>query len=94
MPDVSPVGNGPLGQVSRRTHTSASLNGAARTDQSPESTDRVELSDRARFLNRIPQRPTPRIDRVEAIRQALADGTYETPERLNTAIERLIEEVS
>ena len=32
-----------------------------------------------------------RFDRVNAIRAAIADGTYETPEKLDLALERLLD---
>ena len=32
-----------------------------------------------------------RFDRVNAIRAAIADGTYETPEKLDAALDRLLE---
>lgn len=32
-----------------------------------------------------------RTDRVAAIRQAIADGTYESPEKLSTALDRLLD---
>jgi anti-sigma28 factor (negative regulator of flagellin synthesis) len=32
-----------------------------------------------------------RLDRVNAIRAAIADGSYETPEKLDLALERLLE---
>ena len=32
-----------------------------------------------------------RFDRVNAIRAAIADGSYETPEKLDLALERLLE---
>lgn len=33
-----------------------------------------------------------RADRVATIRQALADGTYETPEKLSVALDRLLDQ--
>jgi negative regulator of flagellin synthesis FlgM len=32
-----------------------------------------------------------RMDRVTAIRQAIAEGTYETPERLSAALDRFLD---
>ena len=35
-----------------------------------------------------------RMDKVASIRAAIADGTYETPEKLDIALERLLERLS
>ena len=35
-----------------------------------------------------------RFDRVNAIRAAIADGTYETPEKLDAALDRLLDSLS
>jgi flagellar biosynthesis anti-sigma factor FlgM len=95
MPDISSIGHGPLEPVNRTSTTSSFReNGAPqnhRTD-GPQA-DRVELSDRARFLDRLRQFPEVRMDRIERVRQAIAEGTYETEEKLEVAIDRLVEEL-
>jgi|688.fasta_scaffold00317_28 negative regulator of flagellin synthesis FlgM len=35
-----------------------------------------------------------RMDRVAALRQAIADGSYETPERLSAALDRMLDTFS
>jgi negative regulator of flagellin synthesis FlgM len=35
-----------------------------------------------------------RFDRVAAIRTAIAEGSYETPEKLDLALERLLDRIS
>ncbi len=37
--------------------------------------------------------PNVREERVEAVRLQIAEGTYETSDRLNAAIERLLDEI-
>ena len=54
--------------------------------EAPQIADQVDISDAARSLEQ-------RQDRVEAVRQQIAEGTYETPARLNAAIERLLDEI-
>jgi negative regulator of flagellin synthesis FlgM len=51
--------------------------------------DAVELSDRARYLGQLKQLPEVREDLVARVRAEIEAGTYETTEKLNTAIERL-----
>lgn len=49
------------------------------------SVDAVQAADAASEI---------RFDRVNAIRAALADGTYETPDKLDAALDRLLDRLS
>lgn len=94
MPDIGPVGFGsPLANVhsvARVSFDSApratASTGAART----EMRDRVELSDHARMLDRLRSMPAYRADKVAEARAAIESGTYESPARLQAAIEKLM----
>jgi negative regulator of flagellin synthesis FlgM len=55
--------------------------------------DEVDISEAARLVEQVQQMPDIREDRVEAVRQQIAAGTYETDERLNAAVERLLDEI-
>lgn len=55
--------------------------------------DRVELSDRAQLLERLRQMPAVRADLVQKIRTSINKGNYETPQRINTAIAALLEDL-
>ncbi len=62
----------------------------------PESApiaDEVDFSEAAQFAEQIRELPDMREDRVEAVRLKIAEGTYETSDRLNAAIERLLDEI-
>jgi negative regulator of flagellin synthesis FlgM len=61
--------------------------------ESPQIADEVDISEAARFTEQIHQMPDIREDQVEAVRQQIAEGTYETSDRLNAAIERLLGEI-
>jgi len=54
--------------------------------------DEVEISEAWALLARVSELPV-RLDMVVRIRAEIADGTYETPERLDLAVERLLEEL-
>lgn len=56
--------------------------------------DRVEISPLGQMLDSISQIPDIRHERVEEIRQQIATGTYETPEKLEMALDRLLDELS
>ncbi len=55
-------------------------------------TDQAEISDQARFLAKLRQVPEVRAEKIEAARQAIADGVYDTDEILRAAVERLLDE--
>ena len=62
----------------------------------PESApiaDEVNISDAARMIEQVQQMPDLRADRVEAVRQQIAEGTYETSDKLNIALERMLDEI-
>lgn len=96
MPDISSIGNGSLDPLSRpgavtayhRYGTSESRIAVNR------ASDRVELSDHARFLGLLGQLPKGRVDLVEQIRQAIVTGEYETEHKLKIAISRLIDDIN
>lgn len=69
---------------------------SARPVETPQPTapsDEVNISDAARLVEMARQIPDIRQDRVEALRAQIAAGTYETDERLNAAVERLLDEI-
>lgn len=56
--------------------------------------DHVEISPLGQMLDSIAQIPDIRHERVEEIRRQIAAGTYETPEKLELALDRLMDELS
>jgi len=73
-------------------HTSRASQPVSRPDPAPIQ-DELEISDAARLVEQAGQAPEIRRDRVEAIRAQIAAGTYETQEKLDMAIERLLDEI-
>jgi negative regulator of flagellin synthesis FlgM len=55
--------------------------------------DELQISDAARLVEQAKALPEIRQDRVDAIRQQIAAGTYETPEKLEIALDRLLDEI-
>ena len=58
------------------------------------SQDEVQISDTGRLVDLANQAPDIRQDRVDSIRAQLAAGTYETPDKLDTALSRFLDEVA
>ena len=57
------------------------------------ASDQVEISEMGRLLDQISRLPEIREEKITAIRQAIADGVYETPEKLEIAVEKLLSEI-
>ncbi len=67
----------------------AAPSGAAAAES---QSDRVEISPVAQFLSKIAEMPEIRAEKVEEVRQALANGTYDIEGKLPEALDRFLEE--
>ena len=67
--------------------------------QAPSSTpssygvDQLDISPEADLVAQVRNLPDIRADRVAQIKAQIADGTYETPEKLDIALSRLLDEI-
>lgn len=55
--------------------------------------DEVQISAAARLLGQIQNDPAVRAERLAEIREAIANGVYETPAKLEAALLKLLEEI-
>lgn len=55
--------------------------------------DRVDISTEADLVSRVHELPDIRTDRLEAIQAEIASGVYETDEKLDLAVGRLLDEI-
>ena len=55
--------------------------------------DQLDISEAGLLAARLDDVPEIRQDRVDAIRAAIADGTYETQDKLDGALNRLLDEI-
>jgi negative regulator of flagellin synthesis FlgM len=67
---------------------------AAQEAPSAKPSDRVDISAAAEAAIQARESGDVRHDLVNQIRAQLADGTYETPAKLDAAIERLLDEIA
>ena len=65
----------------------------AQSSPSARSTDRVEISPAAEAAIQASESSEIRLDLVNQIRAQIAAGTYETPGKLDAALERLLDEI-
>ena len=87
---IQPV-NGPQGvQPSNPTTASDQVQAP---DQLEISQEAEMASQAAELIEHIQQLPDIRADRVDEIRAAIEAGTYETEERLDIAVDRLLDEI-
>ena len=56
--------------------------------------DQLDLSPEVEFAAQARELPEIREDRVAAIRAQIARGDYETPEKLDVALSRLLDEIA
>jgi negative regulator of flagellin synthesis FlgM len=59
----------------------------------PTVGDQLDISEAAQLISQAHDVPDIRSDLVERVRSQIAGGTYETPERLDVAVERLLDEI-
>lgn len=55
--------------------------------------DELQLSDAGQLVDKVRDLPDIRQDRVDQIKAQIADGTYETEEKLDIAMGRLLDEI-
>ena len=67
---------------------------AGQTVQAQAPRDRVEISPIGRMLDGVSRLPEIRHEKVEEIRNQIAAGVYETPEKLELALDRMMDELS
>ncbi len=102
MSDLSihPAANGSIHSIRNVASLSHPSNGMIRRDEQADAAspriagDRVELSDTARLLNSMRQMPEIRQDRVDTIRNAIARGVYDTADRLDVALDKMLDEIA
>jgi len=64
----------------------------SQTVQAGTPRDHVEISPLGQMLDGISRLPEIRHERVEEVRRQIAAGVYETPEKIEMALDRLLDE--
>ncbi|MEM1208288.1 MAG: flagellar biosynthesis anti-sigma factor FlgM [Planctomycetota bacterium] len=88
MADIAPLGRSlapsPAGPA-RVNDSSTAVLGASRP------ADQADLSDHARLLSKLADLPGVRQDVVDRVKTEIELGTYETPDRIDTAVDALLD---
>jgi negative regulator of flagellin synthesis FlgM len=66
---------------------------SARSAPAPQGSDRVDISPAAEAAAQAAESGAIRQELVQQIRAQIAAGTYETPEKLGVAVDRLLDEI-
>lgn len=96
MSEIPAIDRGIAGRITpsgrdASTETRAADAGA-RPGEIARGADRVELSDRARLLQKLQSAPEIRTELVERVRREIEAGTYDSAERFDAAADALIAE--
>ncbi|MCC7406918.1 MAG: flagellar biosynthesis anti-sigma factor FlgM [Phycisphaeraceae bacterium] len=59
----------------------------------PARSDRADFSSAAQLLGRLDQLPDTRDELITRVKQEIALGAYETPEKIDAAIEELLKDL-
>ncbi len=98
MSDIAPVNGAPYERPEPITPVSRPI-GLAEPAPVPgprlagRPSDRVDISERARLLSRLAAMPEIRQELVDQVRRQIADGTYETDDKLDEALAALAEDL-
>jgi len=94
MSDIAPIPGLGIDRVDAYRPERPAPRAAAREEARTERpSDRVDISDRARYLSKLSSLPDVRQELVDRVRKEIAEGTYETPEKLDQALASLIEDL-
>ena len=67
---------------------------ATQVDSPAQVTDELSISTAGSYVDQVQSFPEIRQDRVDALRQAISSGTYETADKLDSALNRLLDEIA
>lgn len=79
-------------QAINAPHSAKAAKPAAPTEGTPIK-DEVNISDAARFIEQAAKVPEVRQERIDSIREQIANGTYETQAKFDVAVDRLLDEI-
>jgi len=90
MSDIAPISQASAPDLIRRNRAQQTKP----ADQTPaRGRDQVELSAAARLLGRLHELPLVRQDLVDSVRTQIAQGTYETPDKIDSLLSNLAQDL-
>jgi flagellar biosynthesis anti-sigma factor FlgM len=80
-------------QAVNAPHSSTRTSSAGSSTAGSTVSDQLDISAAGQLLDQLNQLPDIRQDRVNQLRASIAAGTYETDDKLGTAVSRLLDEI-
>ena len=74
-------------------HTTRAAQAPSTSTASPTG-DRLDISEAGQVASRLSEIPDIRAERVQELRTAILNGTYESQDKLSTALDRLLDEIA
>lgn len=91
MTNISAVDAGAPGRAASSVDsTSRTADRAGLTTPAPRTDDRAEISTVARLLSRLRALPDVRQELIDEVRAKITAGDYDTPEKLDRALDEMI----
>lgn len=94
MSSINGLGNAHAAQRATRTAAPPAAPATEKPAGLSGGADRVEINGTAHANALGRSQPGVRADKVAAVRQQIEAGTYETPEKLDRVIDRLLDELA
>jgi negative regulator of flagellin synthesis FlgM len=85
-------GPGPVHNSSPINHSRPPRSEPSQAAKPAGPVDEVEISSAGKLLEKASQSSAVRAERIAQIKSEIEAGTYETPEKLDAALERLLDE--
>lgn len=63
---------------------------AASTPATVKTQDHVEFSEAGQLLSKMSELPDIRTDKVQQVRQAILQGNYETPDKIDVVVDKIL----
>ncbi len=75
-------------------HRNPAAANASANASAAQGADQLDISREADLVSRLREIPDIRADRVAELRAQIASGAYESPEKLDVALDRLLDELN
>lgn len=94
MSDITPISSGPLARIGPASGDRASSSVRAEASPPRRGTDQVEVSDMAYYMSQLRSLPPVRQDLIDQVRSQINSGTYDTPQKVDAAIEAMFDDLN
>lgn len=94
MADINPIARTNISNIYTRPVNASKADAQGQAAGTPRGDDAVQLSTHARLLSKLQELPEVRQELVDRVRGQIETGVYESPEKINTAVDGLLEDLA